>query len=85
VLAQHLLAEWALPEIDPADTLLGELDRLESALGSVPGGVLPDRVADRLRELLLGWTDAAAVAATGLGDASDDEMFDLIDKELGIS
>ncbi|MEU2058610.1 SDR family NAD(P)-dependent oxidoreductase [Streptomyces bungoensis] len=97
VLARHLLEQCAPQEARPADVLLAELDRLESAMagldrttdGTPDGGAADDEVTTRLRDLLLRWTGGSShgttTAGTGLESATDDEMFDLIDKELGIS
>ncbi|WP_275892786.1 SDR family NAD(P)-dependent oxidoreductase [Streptomyces actuosus] len=107
VLARHLTEQCAPPEERPADLLLAELDRLESAMAAVdrtadgtPDGGAPgdggpaddalnDKVTARLRDLLARWTGdtggTAPATRTGLESATDDEMFDLINKELGIS
>ncbi|MYR36768.1 hypothetical protein GTX14_07760, partial [Streptomyces sp. SID4944] len=73
---------------------LAELDRLEGALdGGVDDPADRERLAARLRELL-GRLDPAATAGDGtaadsledrMDGASDDELFDLIDNELGLS
>ncbi|MGW2892911.1 SDR family NAD(P)-dependent oxidoreductase, partial [Streptomyces griseoruber] len=98
VLARHLLEQCAPPVERPADVLLAELDKLESVMADThhaadgaDDAALNDKVTARLRELLTRWTgetggtDATTTAATGLESATDDEMFDLINKELGIS
>ncbi|WP_443065660.1 SDR family NAD(P)-dependent oxidoreductase [Streptomyces sp. NBC_00557] len=104
VLARYLLQQCAPkdePERRPADLLLAELDRLESAMDAVdaPDSAsadgtpaddgLNEKVTARLRELLARWTGGTGgttpTAGTGLESATDDEMFDLINKELGIS
>ncbi|ANH94588.1 polyketide synthase [Streptomyces sp. SAT1] len=95
-IAAHLAAELA-PGTGPGPIPgLAELDRLEGALdGGVDDPADRERLAGRLRELL-GRLDAAATAADGDGTAagsledrmdgaSDDELFDLIDNELGLS
>ncbi|MFJ5920978.1 type I polyketide synthase [Kitasatospora sp. NPDC092948] len=95
-IAGHLAAEL-VPEAGPGPVPgLAELDRLEDALdGALDDPADRDRLADRLRELL-GRLDPAAAAAGGDGTAadsiedrmdgaSDDELFDLIDNELGLS
>ncbi|MFJ8744015.1 SDR family NAD(P)-dependent oxidoreductase [Embleya sp. NPDC127516] len=94
LLAAHLGAELA-PAAGPtsAATLLAELDRVDAALGEVE---VPDqdrtRITARLRALLWKWnegadsaTEDAPVARDEVDTASDDEMFDLIDNELGVS
>ncbi|WP_330347003.1 SDR family NAD(P)-dependent oxidoreductase [Streptomyces sp. NBC_00582] len=99
VLARHLLDQCAPQDERPADVLLAELDKLESVMadahraadGAERDDALGDKVTARLRDLLTRWTggtdgaDGTTTAATGLESATDDEMFDLINKELGIS
>ncbi|MFF7453107.1 type I polyketide synthase [Kitasatospora sp. NPDC008115] len=95
-IAGHLAAEL-VPDAGPGPVLgLAELDRLEGTLdGALDDPADRERLADRLRELL-GRLDPAATAADGAGTAddsiedrmdgaSDDELFDLIDNELGLS
>ncbi|MEU0691634.1 type I polyketide synthase, partial [Streptomyces uncialis] len=94
-IAGHLAAELVpAPGPDAVPGLI-ELDRLESALdGGVGDARARERLADRLQQLL-GRLDPAT--ATGDGDppaasiedrmdgATDDEIFDFIDNELGMS
>ncbi|MFD5437541.1 type I polyketide synthase, partial [Kitasatospora sp. NPDC127067] len=95
-IAGHLAAEL-VPEGGPGPVPgLAELDGLEDALdGALDDPADRERLADRLRELLRR-VDPAATAADGDGTAadsiedrmdgaSDDELFDLIDNELGLS
>jgi acyl transferase domain-containing protein len=80
----RFLGDELVPAIaEPVDAVLAELDRLEAALAGVPS----ERVTARLRALLRKWesTDGAPAADDDFDPATDDEMFDLIDKELGIS
>ncbi len=70
-------------------TVFGELDRLESALAtSTPDRSARLRLTSRLQALLaaLNETDAAAGASVAdkLTDATPDEVFDFIDRELGV-
>ncbi|MEV4483689.1 type I polyketide synthase [Micromonospora coxensis] len=73
--------------------VFGELDRLEAALaGSAPDRSARIRITERLRTLLasLNEDDAAAggggdTVAEKLQDATPDEVFDFIDRELGVS
>ncbi|MFF9040953.1 type I polyketide synthase [Streptomyces sp. NPDC014892] len=95
-LAAHLWAELAgstdPAQADTADVLAG-LDRLEAAVGRLTAaGADSPAVADRLRALLArvtdGDTDPAGVktaVADRLEDASASDVFDFIDKELGLS
>ncbi|MGW2324069.1 SDR family NAD(P)-dependent oxidoreductase, partial [Streptomyces sp. NPDC001155] len=96
VLARYLLEQCAPQEARPADLLLAELDKLESVMAGLDRAAdaatgddeLDDKVTARLRELLTRWTggaDGTTTSGTGLESATDDEMFDLINKELGIS
>ncbi|MBH0244864.1 hypothetical protein I3W98_21460 [Streptomyces cavourensis] len=93
-IAAHLAAEL-VPDAAPGPAPgLAELDRLEGALdGGVDDPADRERLAARLRELL-GRLDPAATAGDGtaadsledrMDGASDDELFDLIDNELGLS
>ncbi|WP_371501897.1 SDR family NAD(P)-dependent oxidoreductase [Kitasatospora sp. NBC_00374] len=80
---------------DPAAAvvpLLAELDRLEAALLETPAddeGHL--RVANRIQSLLARWNDQqaaraeSAAVAEELEEATDDDLFDFIGKEFGIS
>nr|WLD25869.1 turonicin A polyketide synthase subunit TurHH [Streptomyces sp.] len=76
--------------------LLAELDRLEKTLvTSAPDDAGRDRITERLQALLAAWSDAGAAAdgaaadgadvAEALEDATDDDLFDFIGKEFGIS
>ncbi|WP_143264154.1 beta-ketoacyl reductase, partial [Amycolatopsis kentuckyensis] len=77
-LARHLTAELREDE-RTVDGLLDELGRVGATLGEADRV----RVAERLRLLTAGW--AGEPAAPSLESASDEEMFDLLGKEFGIS
>ncbi|WP_410643622.1 type I polyketide synthase [Amycolatopsis sp. lyj-346] len=82
-LAAALVAELA----GDAGTAFAELDRLATV---VTGGTLDDsaraRLAARLQDLLRGLAgEPDEPVAANLADATDEEMFDLIGKEFGIS
>ncbi|MDX3698012.1 SDR family NAD(P)-dependent oxidoreductase [Streptomyces europaeiscabiei] len=88
-LADHLGAE-----LFPADTDVGALDprlrEIEAAYRATTDPAARQELTDALRGLLDTWappTDEPAHAAVDeeLVGASDQDMFDLIDKELGIS
>jgi acyl carrier protein len=88
-LAAHLATELGLagvPDVVPGWT---ELDRLEAALAVAdPDGETRGRVTARLQELLSRWTAVDAAADSGdreLELATVDDIFDLVDKELGLS
>ncbi|MEU0839170.1 type I polyketide synthase [Streptomyces sp. NPDC005962] len=90
-LADQLRA--ALPHGDGGGpSVFGELDRLEAALaGATDDSVTRSRITMRLQALLAKWNDAQDAAADGATDdndlesATDDELFDLLDDELGSS
>ncbi|WIY03018.1 type I polyketide synthase [Amycolatopsis mongoliensis] len=76
------------PGRGPADSLLAEIDRLEASLaaaGSLNGSTA--KVTARLDALMRKWTEAnTGVAETAdLDEATDDELFAVLDEELGIS
>ncbi|EOD58430.1 phosphopantetheine-binding protein, partial [Amycolatopsis vancoresmycina] len=80
-LAAHLLAGLAPAAVDEADAVLAELDRLLDRAGD------SRRITARL-ETLLARRRAAHGDEDGeaeLDSATDDEIFDLIDNELGLS
>jgi hypothetical protein len=87
------LARFLREEITPdgavsALALLGELDRLEAALSSVDSADDDrDRITSRLRGLLGKWTETKTgdSAADDLESATADDIFSLLDDELGIS
>nr|BBA66511.1 type I polyketide synthase [Actinoallomurus fulvus] len=76
-LARHLLAELR-PET-PEATVLAELDRL---LAAVEGEAVQEAVTARLRSVLAGW-GRPAEQDQDVESASDDELFDLIQREFG--
>ncbi len=90
-LARYLLDQLAPePGSGGGTASLDEIDRLERVLLSMePDGDTSDQVTARLQALLTKWQDSVggADAADGhdLEAASDDELFDLLDKELGTS
>ncbi|MFA1538207.1 SDR family NAD(P)-dependent oxidoreductase [Actinomadura monticuli] len=89
-LADHLLDRLdlggtAAPPADAVEPLLGDLGRVEGALGALSlDRASRDRVARRLRGLLasLDGERAAPATAAGVEAASDEEMFALIDQQL---
>jgi acyl carrier protein len=76
---------------DPQVPLLAELDKLESLLSeSTPDGATYELVAARLQGFLSKWNNADVQAtkqavAQKIESASDDEIFEFINKELGRS
>ncbi|GGZ65680.1 hypothetical protein GCM10010387_68000 [Streptomyces inusitatus] len=73
--------------------LLAELDRLEKTLvAALPDDAGRDRITERLQALLAAWGQAGetpapedADVAEALETATDDDLFDFIGKEFGIS
>nr|WP_224754950.1 type I polyketide synthase [Streptomyces chumphonensis] len=96
-LARHLDETLPRTDVPAADPVLAELERLEKSLGRI-GPDHPDhaRVGDRLRALVSRWSDggrstagdgpeASGTAELELDSADDEQVFDFITKELGIS
>ncbi|HZN17104.1 MAG TPA: SDR family NAD(P)-dependent oxidoreductase [Micromonosporaceae bacterium] len=88
-LATHL-REQLRPAAGDGLPILEEIERLESALASMDAdGDIRDRIGRRLDRLLWRWNGPSAGPAGDVLDsdtlaaASDDEMFELIDRELG--
>ncbi|MFF9898017.1 type I polyketide synthase [Streptomyces longispororuber] len=91
VLARYLRTELIQDDADGVDSTLRELDRLEAGLGAIaPDDGARMRITMRLEALMAKWKGADAEAPAGetvssqLESASADEVFDFIDKELGI-
>lgn len=96
-LADHLDAELSGDAAEAGLPLLADLDRLEAALLAVTPAdldtIAPDdaeqaKIGRRLKDLLALWNEARGLSDTGalteqLEDASDDDLFDLIDRNLG--
>jgi acyl transferase domain-containing protein/NADPH:quinone reductase-like Zn-dependent oxidoreductase/acyl carrier protein len=73
---------------EPRPAIDGELDRLETMLSSIAADDEKERVRARLRSLLAGLAadgqaDGEGVTAERIESATADEIFELIDKELG--
>ncbi|MEU1313362.1 SDR family NAD(P)-dependent oxidoreductase, partial [Streptomyces cinnamoneus] len=95
-LADEMLARLAPAAAGGGTSVLTALSGLEAALLELaPDDERREDVGERLRALLRTWTgttaagpsgqDAAAAGGTGdVGSATDDELFDLLDKELGV-
>jgi hypothetical protein len=90
-LAGYLHAELGEPEASGVESLLAELCRLESDFGSVSANADGhDRIALQLQSLLSNWKrmrvpDGTADPNDDLDVATDDEVFDLLGREFGIS
>ncbi|WP_432905341.1 SDR family NAD(P)-dependent oxidoreductase [Micromonospora matsumotoense] len=87
-LARALKAELVVPDADPAGAVLADLDRLEKALAEVPGDEYA-RLTARLEAVLRGWQDRAGRpdddTPHDYESATDEELFDVLENELGIS
>ncbi|MFF6996474.1 type I polyketide synthase [Streptomyces sp. NPDC008313] len=92
-LADFLLGELAPEEGTQSLPLLAELDRFEAAAAGLdPGEIERTRVISRLQNLTARLTDILGVETDGgpdvgqkLESASADDVFDFIDKELGLA
>ncbi|WP_128382159.1 type I polyketide synthase, partial [Streptomyces cavernae] len=72
------------PELTDAADVARELDRIERALpllDATAGGP----IGDRLRDLLTVVNQARGTTATDFDSTTDDELFDIIDRDLGVS
>ncbi|MEV6478269.1 SDR family NAD(P)-dependent oxidoreductase, partial [Streptomyces sp. NPDC051657] len=88
ILAEHLDAELlgVAPDVPPSTRVFGDIDRLAGTLAEVAeDDAVRKRVAQRLRELLdacdTTTRDADGMSAQ-LGSASDEEIFEFIDKRF---
>ncbi|MEV7020496.1 beta-ketoacyl synthase, partial [Streptomyces sp. NPDC093991] len=86
----HHIRSQVLVDDEPGatPTLAAELERLERLVGSAtPEDVVSHRMTDRLRALLAALEGTAptegAADEDDLDAATDDELFDLLDGELG--
>jgi acyl carrier protein len=91
-LVDHLLPTLVGDEPTGAAALLADLDRLEQALGetTVDDERIHRQIAGRLEVLRAKWSTDRDDAQPGedgfdLGAASDDDMFKLLDDELGLA
>ncbi|MEU1313164.1 SDR family NAD(P)-dependent oxidoreductase [Streptomyces cinnamoneus] len=92
VLARHVLTETT-GAAGPAlvDSLLASLDKVEQELNTkLSGGDARDRIVSKLQSLLAiagesGGSEQGPGSGSDLESATDDEMFDLLGKEFGIS
>ncbi|WP_415925776.1 type I polyketide synthase, partial [Streptomyces scabiei] len=87
-LVRHLRGELLPDGGSPADALLAELDRLEATVTvGEADNLLRTKVTVRLQSLLAKWTgpeqNAGPSVADTLQDASDEELLDFINRNLG--
>ncbi|MEV4316930.1 SDR family NAD(P)-dependent oxidoreductase [Actinocrispum sp. NPDC049592] len=87
-LADHLLGRLAPAGDDPAAAVLSDLEQLDATADGLDAAAR-QRIAARLEALLWRFreieTDGGDGSASDLTTASDDELFDALDNELGIS
>ncbi|WP_243659240.1 type I polyketide synthase [Tamaricihabitans halophyticus] len=88
-LAEYLRTRL-VPEVDPMDELLAQLDGLEAALAAIPDDAerATDAVSARLRSLAGRVQERAgahgdSTVADQLRDASDDDLFEFMDTNFG--
>nr|WP_062212863.1 type I polyketide synthase [Streptomyces sp. NBRC 109706] len=90
-LARLIRSELVVTDADTTPPLVAQLDRLDASLDAAsPDDIARDRIVDRLRATLARLNDASS-ASTPLPDdndddlatATDDELFDLLEDELG--
>ncbi|MFE5118929.1 type I polyketide synthase [Streptomyces sp. NPDC056669] len=93
-LARRLRTDVVEDGISAATPILGELDRIEAAMATISADdVDRPRITTRLQTLLLKWGEAEQdtgnsgkkAVSDKIQSATSDEIFDFIDKELGIS
>ncbi|MFJ1991641.1 type I polyketide synthase [Streptomyces asiaticus] len=93
-LARRLRTDVVRDGVSAAAPILGELDRIEAAMATISADdVDRPRITTRLQTLLLKWGEAEQESPTSgkkavsdkIQSATSDEIFDFIDKELGIS
>ncbi|WP_329224139.1 type I polyketide synthase [Streptomyces canus] len=85
-LAHHVREQLAPAEVDAHTALLADLDRLEAALESA--GANADgsaQIAARLQALARKWNDGPDEGDDDLMVATDDELFGVLDDELGLA
>jgi pimaricinolide synthase PimS1 len=88
-LAEHVRVELSARTATAPPPVLAELDRLAASVAGLNGSQETRKlVVGRLRDLLRGLDDETAATDPGSPDlvvASDEDIFSIIDNELGIS
>ena len=88
-LAEHLGEQLGVSAEDPGEVVRAELDQWESRLESLTADAhARDQVVKRLEDLLGRWRDeprpdSKVITEESIATASDDEMFAILDRELG--
>ncbi|MGH3818702.1 MAG: SDR family NAD(P)-dependent oxidoreductase, partial [Pseudonocardiaceae bacterium] len=84
----HRITALLFRDIDPVDSVIAEIEKVESTLALLPDDNARSRVANRLQALLAKvHTSRATSAESGAVDlesATSEEMVDFIDKQLGL-
>ena len=84
-LAEYLRIELAPPPLDPLARLAEDIDRVETGLVGLPAGSpARERLVERLRGVVSAAEAAARTTAAELADAGADELYDFIDRQLGL-
>ncbi|MEV8518006.1 SDR family NAD(P)-dependent oxidoreductase [Dactylosporangium sp. NPDC051484] len=85
-IARHLAAELVPDDAEPEPAGVAAIDLLESALdGGQAGPEVLNRLQILLAKLRAGSGSADVLVEERMDEASDDELFDFIDNELGMS
>ncbi len=89
LIRSELVVTGTATDTDSVPSLAAQLDRLDATLGTAsPDDIARDRIADRLRATLARLTDTSSAPAPAgddddLATATDDELFELLEDELG--
>ncbi|MFB7477233.1 SDR family NAD(P)-dependent oxidoreductase, partial [Kitasatospora sp. NPDC056184] len=89
LLAGYLLDALAPEAADPSRSVIAQLDGIDAALGSIAGDDdAQTRIVSRLQALLWKWSGPTGAsdedtAEDDLDSATDDELFDALDNEIG--
>ncbi|MBP2327133.1 acyl transferase domain-containing protein [Kibdelosporangium banguiense] len=89
VLAKRLLESLDPGQANPAAPVLAEIDRLDAVLAAASVNGSAPKITARLEALLRKWTDAQGEdqddTGADLGSVTDDELFAVLDNELGLA
>ncbi|WP_247197932.1 SDR family NAD(P)-dependent oxidoreductase, partial [Streptomyces sp. GESEQ-35] len=94
-LGEHLRTALVPEEADPVMRIVDDLEQIEAALSELGQGIAPDdeayaSITARLQAMLWKWNDlyhaeGSVDETQDFGTASDDDLFDALDQELGSS
>jgi acyl transferase domain-containing protein len=83
--AAHIADTLVSGEHDAGQPVLAELERLEAALARYsPADGERDPVRIRLEALLRRWRDSHEEEMSSMDEATDDQLFDVLNREIGI-